>query len=907
MSNFSVTYNYPWLLLLIIPALLLTLIPYFRLDRRYRFTRNRIISMTLHSIAMLLVINLLAGVRFSYEVPNEENEVILLVDVSDSGKAAKEERDGFVSSVINVLPEDCKVGVVKFANGYKYASELTADKEKALDNYLLSKDPSGSATALADALKYTATLFTNPKTSKIVVVSDGIETDGDALLALNDIVSLGTLVDTVAVGDFEKLDIQLISASTEEKNIVMGEDFVANIVIRSNSTETDEAAVLRLYDNGELYGETVISIKNGINELPVTLSLMSRGMHELTFELIVDNELFGEPLEDAVGENNTYRMYINLREFDNILLIERYENESEKLKEIISETKNVTDISVEEDVSDFPKTIAEMAEYEQIILVNIAYSDMPEGFEALLNRYVYELGGGLFTVGGRNDIKDGATVPHAYNRADIENSLYFKQMLPVSAEDYTPPIAVMIVVDTSTSMNKDKKLDSAVDGAKACLDALHDRDFCGVMSFSSASSERLNVLPVSQSDAIEEAIKKIKEDDGSLGGGTMFSDAIMKAGRALSVINNVERKHIILVTDGLPNDTFEDYSTYISHNVADEITMSVITIGLDSAAKEAEMQRTADAGGGKFYNVTDVKSLSGIMYRDLTQEAIAEIEYGEEFSLTPKDKSSILTGIDAAAIPKLSGYYGTVAKKGATVPLMGEYVPIYATHQYGKGKVGSFMCDLNGEWSALFIGDVVGKAIVMNIVESLFPSEDVRADSIRYELNSENYSHWLNVHGVPEGERIDVSVVPISAHLQGGVHNIKVNFAESNRRFTFDITESGVYEIMIRSINVDTGAVITEIPVYKAFSYSAEYDTLLHNREDGEELLTLIAEKGGGAMVSDPVNVFDSFSKTLVKTYDPRFIALISAIVLVLLDIAVRKFKFKWLHELIREHKRDKQ
>ena len=335
--------------------------------------------------------------------------------------------------------------------------------------------------------------------------------------------------------------------------------------------------------------------------------------------------------------------------------------------------------------------------------------------------------------------------------------------------------------------------------------------------------------------------------------------------------------------------------------------MSVITIGLDSAAKEAEMQRTADAGGGKFYNVTDVKSLSGIMYRDLTQEAIAEIEYGEEFSLTPKDKSSILTGIDAAAIPKLSGYYGTVAKKGATVPLMGEYVPIYATHQYGKGKVGSFMCDLNGEWSALFIGDVVGKAIVMNIVESLFPSEDVRADSIRYELNSENYSHWLNVHGVPEGERIDVSVVPISAHLQGGAHNIKVNFAESNRRFTFDITESGVYEIMIRSLNVDTGAVITEIPVYKAFSYSAEYDTLLHNREDGEELLTLIAEKGGGAMVSDPVNVFDSFSKTLVKTYDPRFIALISAIVLVLLDIAVRKFKFKWLHELIREHKRDKQ
>ena len=52
-------------------------------------------------------------------------------------------------------------------------------------------------------------------------------------------------------------------------------------------------------------------------------------------------------------------------------------------------------------------------------------------------------------MGGENDIVNGKLVPHAYNRQDIESSIYYKQMLPVNVVDFTPPIAVMIVVDTS--------------------------------------------------------------------------------------------------------------------------------------------------------------------------------------------------------------------------------------------------------------------------------------------------------------------------------------------------------------------------------------------------------------------------------------------------------------------------
>ena len=71
--------------------------------------------------------------------------------------------------------------------------------------------------------------------------------------------------------------------------------------------------------------------------------------------------------------------------------------------------------------------------------------------------------------------------------------------------------------------------------------------------------------------------------------------------------------------------------------------------------------------------------------------------------------------------------------------------------------------------------------------------------------------------------------------------------------------------------------------------------------------MSALAKSGGGVEVLDPVDIFGSLSETLTRKYDPRFILIITAIVLILLDIAVRKFKFKWLHEIIRERKNDGQ
>lgn len=893
MQNFRFNFTHPWLLLLLIPAIGLTLLPYLRASKKYRKTRNRILSMVFHGLAMVLAICLLSGISFSYEKPNLENELIILVDTSDSNEENADKKSDFVQSIINVSDGSYRIGVVKFGHGQVLSSELSYDTEEVLEDYLSSEDPNSTATDLAGAIKYAAGLIKNPETAKIVVLSDGIETDNSATAIIKAIAADGIRVDTAFFPNEKKDEIQIYSVKTPDKRIILGENFLTEVVVRSNLLG-DHAGVLKVYDNNEPLGETIVTLNGREQTLEIALALEQRGMHELRFELEVE--------DDTLAENNSYRAFINLEAFDNILLIEHKEGEGKPLRELLSEKYKVVDLSIDEDISSIPRTVAELADFEQVILVNVAYSDMPAGFEAILNEYVYDLGGGLLTVGGENDVVNGTQIPHAYNRNDMASSTYYKQMLPINAIDYTPPIAVMIIVDASGSMSMEK-LPAAKEGAEACLDSLNDRDFCGVMSLQSRSTEELQVLPVTQRERIRDAIAKVGNGDAGQGG-TIFSDAIMRAGNALSVIGGVERKHIIIVTDGKPGDSFETYQPYIAENVKNGITMSIVSVDVDPG-DVSQMEKTAAEGGGSFYGIpyAELHTIPTIMQRDLALEAVAEIEYGEDFYLKIKDRTSVLTGIDEALIPPLSGYYGVVAKNEAKVPLMGEYVPIYAEWRYGEGNVGSFMCDLSGIWSSAFMSDVVGQTIINNIVNSIFPMEDVKADGINIAIKQDNYHFQLNVHGAEEGQTVAVEVTPLSPELSSVIEEgVTVSALESNRRFNFLIEHPGLYEITVRVLNADTTEASRAV-IYRTFSYSEEYNMFTEREPVGEELLALLAKDGGGDVIEDPAHAYIGFSNTLKVTKDPRIVMLILSILFVLLDIAVRKFKFKWIHELIRERR----
>ena len=146
MKNFHLYFAYPWFLLLIVLAFAVTLIPYFRLSKRYRRTRNRVTSMVLHLCVMVLAIVTFAGLEFRYEIPNEKNEIILLVDVSDTEEWVRTEREDFIQRVL----DDCKhdgfnVGIVTFGFDQEYAVPLTTEIETIYESYCNAVLPDTSA------------------------------------------------------------------------------------------------------------------------------------------------------------------------------------------------------------------------------------------------------------------------------------------------------------------------------------------------------------------------------------------------------------------------------------------------------------------------------------------------------------------------------------------------------------------------------------------------------------------------------------------------------------------------------------------------------------------------------------------------------------------------------------------
>ena len=184
LSALSVNFKNPWLLFIIIPAVALMLIPYFRLLKQHRRTRNRVISLALHSVILVMLTLMLAGLSFTYTQVNVKKDVILLVDVSDSVQGSEEEMNEFIGQVLSDVDKDYKVGIVTFANDCIYSSSVSAGSVNLDKIFDEMEQPARCATDISSALLFARDKFSNPGDGRIILLSDGQQTDGNAIITV---------------------------------------------------------------------------------------------------------------------------------------------------------------------------------------------------------------------------------------------------------------------------------------------------------------------------------------------------------------------------------------------------------------------------------------------------------------------------------------------------------------------------------------------------------------------------------------------------------------------------------------------------------------------------------------------------------------------------------------------------
>ena len=242
-SNFRIEFSRPWFLLLLIPALFVTLFPYFRLAKKFRRNRNRVISTVTHAVAMTLCITLIAGITFSYDVPNRENELLVLVDLSDSSKEKEDAKGEFLQSVVNACDKNTKVGIVSFGTDTVYAAPLSYDSREVYRQYLAAKRPDTSATDIASAINFASSQFENPKSAKILLLSDGIETDGTALSAVKIAAAKGIKVDVAQFSKEQHSEMQIIGVKMPEDKVIVGQEVKITLTVETNLKEETEVQV----------------------------------------------------------------------------------------------------------------------------------------------------------------------------------------------------------------------------------------------------------------------------------------------------------------------------------------------------------------------------------------------------------------------------------------------------------------------------------------------------------------------------------------------------------------------------------------------------------------------------------------------------------------------------------------
>ena len=956
MRNLQINFEYPWLLLLLVPAVLFTLISYFRLAKRYRKTRNRISSIVLHLLVMALSVCTLSGMMLHYEVPNDKNEILLLVDVSDTEKESSEARDRLVKRVLDDGRHgNYKIGVVTFGFDQEYAVPLTYDVDKIYNAYLQADLPDTSATDIASALEYIQVneLFQYPETAKIILITDGKQTDREAETAIRAVTAQGTRIDVANVASaYVGADVYVKNVEFPEYHVNKKEE--CTIVVNVESNEATKVDVT-MFDNGVVVDtKTEVELVVGEQKIAFNYSFEEEGLHQINFSVAKS--------DDVLVENNSYTACYYLEVYNKLLIVERLEGESEALVEMLGKEYDVT-VTLVSDTNEktgMPKTVDELRAYDQVILNNIANEDMPSGFDVILESYVSNYGGGLFTIGGKKEGDDGKMVSNAYKESDMYGTLY-QEMLPVEAIRYTPPMGLVIIIDSSGSMGgTDNYGETYLRWAKtatlSCLNALSERDYISVLTLDDYQSVILPMTPRTQDTVIRDAIESI--DFESPTGGTVFPNTVYRAGQALLTSEyDLARKHIIMISDGAtaPEDVVV-CEGFLKTFYEEEITFSFIGVDMtEGDSNYNEMKKLTDAGHGNLIIASGSALLNDIQ-KELIVTKVESMNDDKEFNPIISDITSPLVKdlerykndkgqVDNSKLAvKLYGYHGVRARENADVILKGEYnVPIYAQWKYGAGTVGSFMCDLQAStWSKDFVKDENGIAFIARAINNLMPSSDIRVKDIAYTLHEDNYTNQLSVFPkMEDGQWVKGSIVAVENNVEVGTPvslnektvgenaelrkmscYVTMPLALDNNysRCDFVVKKGGTYKIVMQIVDAEGNPIVdgdgvvvpsSVVTFYKAFAYSEEY--IPADKEDEAEAALVveeIAKRGQGSVIQkleDPVEVYEGFVTELPKTFDPRWLFMILAIIFFLTDVAVRKFKFKWPHELIREYKEKKK
>lgn len=848
MSNIEINFENPWLLLLAIPALAIILVPFFMLPKKRRKTVKKILPVVLHTVIVILLVLILSG--FTIIRNSNEKAVMILADLSDSTQSVQADIVSHTEELLALIDENTPVGVIAFGAERIYSVKLDSDRTFSL------VEIDADATDIDSALEYAASLLPSDRAGHIILMTDGKQTDGNADSTAHYLATRGIRIDAVYYDTTTLSGAEMqISSFVSPDGAYVDDEVTFTAEIRSNASGKAE---LTLYDNDTEVLSREISVFEGSNIVELEAVAESAGIH--SYRLTLDTDT------DTLSKNNESYAYLKVDGESTVLIIADTLSHAAVLEEVLSAENTVTTVTA----YNAPKSIIELCNYDEVILSNVNYDNLPSGYDKLLDTYVSVYGRSLLAVGGSDTFMYGNMEGTA-----LEDILPVTFTLSESSEGAS--VAMMLVLDCSSSMSRQSTyLSVAKQGAIKCVEAMSENDYVGVVSFNRSVYLKSELLQTDETnkDKLTRIISGLNTSQG-----TYYTDAIEMAHEQL-MKSDAAVKHIIFLSDGQPSDY--GYYDAVEDAAEDGITVSTIGLGYSSNILES----MAESAGGRYYYVKSASDLPDIMLSETEQVTVSSLITGEFLPIIAEE-SELTETLAGVELPKLLGYLGTTLKEDAAAYITTEEGhPIYASWSYGLGTAACFTSDLYGEWSSEWLDSPVGQELTEKMVETTV--DDVHHDS--------SFTADISVRG-------KTSDILVATAGDNADHTLSVTVASENGSKTYVLTQtdpgifeaqipteqSGVYEIMITETD-ENNNIVDYLETAVAVAYSAEYDAFA---ESGEALLSSICGYSDGTIFTDLARLADVEVSTIRLIFNPMVLFAVISMILLLADIAVRKLRWK--------------
>jgi uncharacterized membrane protein len=782
----------------------------------------------------------IAAALFGPAIPLSETKVAVTVLADTSQSLSTQDLEQLREHIRKVAGARGRhvVRVAPFARGLRNLSA-----EEVGGQVQLTAGEAGRGTNLEAAIREAIASTPAGLVPRLVLISDGKETEGSAVQALWQAQQLGIPIDTYALPGRAR-PLLTIEAVRMPPQAFSGEKFPVELRI---SSPRAVKAKLELQAEGKRIGEGEVPLAEGANEITINSSVATSGAIHLSG--IVSAPGMGETrFDQAVMIKKPQLLYVSGdpagTEANLVRAMEAFQFDITKVEDLSADALKKFDI---------------------VVLNNQDLEGFPPALKSAIEAYV-KRGGGLLSIGGERNqyVEKKPGTPED----PLERTLPAKLAPPRSPEG----TCVVLIIDKSSSM-EGRKMDLARSASIGVLENLRPIDMVGVLVFDNSHQWAIPIRKAEDKVLMKRLVAGISAD-----GGTQIAPALAEAYKKILPVK-ATLKHILLLTDGISE---EGDSIGLSKEAAlQKVTIS--TVGLGQDVNKGYLEKIAANAKGKSYFVNDPSLLEQILLRDV-------MEFTGTTAVEKPAKPIVLraaevlegTGIESA--PALKGYVKYEAKPAADLLLNvpGEKAnttdPLLARWQYGLGRVSVFTSDAKSRWADDWVSWQGFDPFWGNVLRDLLP----KSSTENAQLNFDPSARELEVvYRLPGTQPAPKTIPSLFVFGPGG-------FQEP---VTVQQVAAGVYRGRI-AVGDRTGLFrVRPAEVTANFPETGYYrqETELRQFGNNEFLLRQIAEFTGGKFAPQPGEIFRGGGKNIETALQvwPWLLAL--AILLSLLEVFLRK------------------